>query len=503
MDPQLSRSITFAECPEPYFGRGGEAPIRLTLAAAACRQAGHAVALEDGGIHADLPSWIAAVRASKPDIVFIHGDTKHLSLAARLADATAARRADATAARRADATAESRPAFRILWGNHSDSLDERTLREFPSIDAVLRHDPEVTLVRVAERLASSSGIPDLSGIAGMTWRRRGDDGSEEIVREKDAPRVDLDAIAPAARDLVRAESYEDFRGPVLGQIFTARGCAYQCSFCEEAGTSLQRRSPARVVDEMLEIRERWGITRFTIRDPLFGPRRHLIAVCKEIQSRMPGISFYCLTHPNQVDPETADALKAAGAWCVDMGVESGDPEVLASYGKGSTIESVQRAVSLLKQRGIAVQLNLVLGGPKDTPATIRRSVDFFLGLEPDYHCVTLLQPVPGSPLYVELEAAGRLRKPQAWDDYFTNPFYSLRDGQVDWRTPPRFDRMIGLSTEVVEELQRAYATLGRRMLGVRAKAAARSVFTGRAFARPGGISKLVRDARRAAQFVLR
>ena len=43
--------IALAECPEPYFGRGGEAPVRLALVAAAARQAGHDVALEDGGVH--------------------------------------------------------------------------------------------------------------------------------------------------------------------------------------------------------------------------------------------------------------------------------------------------------------------------------------------------------------------------------------------------------------------------------------------------------------------
>jgi radical SAM superfamily enzyme YgiQ (UPF0313 family) len=254
---------------------------------------------------------------------------------------------------------------------------------------------------------------------------------------------------------------------------------------------------------MLLLRERHGVDRFTFRDPLFGPRRHLLATCREISARMPGISFYCLTHPNQVDPETADALKEAGCWCVDMGVESGDPDVLASYGKGSTLESVRMAVTLLKERGILVQLNLVLGGPLDTPQTIRRSVDFFLSLEPDHHCVTLLQPVPGSPLYGQLLASGRLVTPQRWQDYYTNPFYTLRDGHADWSQRPRLDRMLRLSPDVIAELERAYATLGRRMLGVRARSAARSLLTGRAFRQKGAVARLMRDARRAAQFVLR
>lgn len=481
--------VALAECPEPYFGRGGEAPIRLSLAAAALRQAGHDVALEDGGIHGDFASWAGAVRARRPELLFLHGDTKHLSLARRLA---------------AESASWEPVPYRILWGNHSDALDVRTLEEAPEFDAILRQDPEDTLCQVAASLGRAARRRDLTGIPGMTWRRFSDEGRlAEIVREKDAPRVELDALPPAARDLLHADSYTDFRGSVLGQIFSTRGCAYQCSFCEEAPTTLQRREPSKVVDEMIAIRERWGVDRFTFRDPLFGPRRHLLAVCAEIEKRMPGISFYCLTHPNQVDVETADALKAAGCWCVDMGVESGDPAVLASYGKGSTVESVRRAVTLLKERGILVQLNLVLGGPLDTPETIRRSVDFFLSLEPDHHCVTLLQPVPGSPMYAQLEAAERLRTPQRWDDYYTNPFYSLRDGHAEWASRPRLDRMIALSPDVVAALDKAYMTLGRRMLAVRARSAAKAVLTGRAFREAGGIARLMRNARRAAQFVLR
>ena len=162
-----------------------------------------------------------------------------------------------------------------------------------------------------------------------------------------------------------------------------------------------------------------------------------------------------------------------------------------------------QAFTELRERGLRVQLNLVLGGPRDTPETIRRSVAFFLSLRPDHHCVTLLQPVPGSPMYAELEAAGRLNVPQRWDDYYTNPFYTLAEGHADWVTPPRLDRMIALSPDVVAELKRAYATLGRRMLAVRVKAAARNLVTGRAFTAPGGISRLLRDAGRAARLALR
>ena len=141
--------VALAECPEPYFGRGGEAPIRLSLAAAALRQAGHDVALEDGGVHGDFASWAAAVRDSRPELLFFHGDTKHLILARRLA---------------AESASWEPVPFRILWGNHSDALDVRTLEEAPEFDAILRHDPEDTLCHVAASFGRAAHPRDLSGI---------------------------------------------------------------------------------------------------------------------------------------------------------------------------------------------------------------------------------------------------------------------------------------------------------------------------------------------------
>jgi anaerobic magnesium-protoporphyrin IX monomethyl ester cyclase len=109
-------------------------------------------------------------------------------------------------------------------------------------------------------------------------------------------------------------------------------------------------------------------------------------------------------------------MSRAGNQWVLLGVESGDPEVLASWGKGTIPEQAKYAIKSLEENGIFSQATMIVGNRKDTHASIeglRRYVD---ALNPGLAIFMVLTPYPGTELYEEAIKNGWIQDTN-WANY--------------------------------------------------------------------------------------
>ena len=200
--------------------------------------------------------------------------------------------------------------------------------------------------------------------------------------------------------------------PFVIPIFIAhQGCPHQCLFCNQ-------RSITGAPEGMVTARE----VEETIRTQLAWPRRHLAApvqvafyggsftgLAMEHQRELLGAAHPFLasgqvrelrlsTRPDYVTPEIAHFLREQGVGIVELGAQSLDDRVLAASGRGHTAAQVLAAVACLKEAGIQVGLQLMLGLPGDSTATTLASGRQAAGLGPDlvrlYPCLV----ISGSPL---------------------------------------------------------------------------------------------------------
>jgi anaerobic magnesium-protoporphyrin IX monomethyl ester cyclase len=95
------------------------------------------------------------------------------------------------------------------------------------------------------------------------------------------------------------------------------------------------------------------------------------------------------------------AMRRAGNQWVLLGVESGDPETLASYRKGIEPGQTHEAVRLLKESDIFAQATLIIGHRRDTHESIEGLRHFVEDLDPDLAIYMILTPFPGTELYDE------------------------------------------------------------------------------------------------------
>lgn len=339
----------------------------------------------------------------KPDLVGITSVTMTFPMACRIASWVRNARPEAIIA---------------LGGPHVSFLPERSLRECPEADLVVRGEAEQTVLELADALERSS---DLHLVRGLSFRENG-----QITSTPPRPLVrDLEELPQPAWDLLPLARYRVLEGKV--GVLSSRGCPYACVFCvgqRMVGHKGRFRSPQKVVDEM-EWLSRRGFASIGIDDDLFTLKKsHALEVCREILSRKLHVTWHAFARVDTVNPEILRAMSEAG--CTDLlyGVESGSQEVLEKIGKGITLEQVREAVRMGQKAGIRIFASFVLGLPGETRQTLSRTAQFArsLGCQYGFH---VLAPFPGTRIWEEAQAMGIKILTERWDHYDANRVVTL------------------------------------------------------------------------------
>jgi len=324
-----------------------------------------------------------------------------------------------------------------LFGVHATVMDRQILDEYPSIDLVVRGEPEGPV-------GALLGLDDdLTEAAGITWRGPG----AQVIRNPDHPFIsDLDRLPFPRWEALELERY---RLPLGGRRFLCltplRGCPHSCSFCSAGpyyGHAVRRRSPESVVAEILHDRRRHGVREIFMWAETFTlDREYTLALCRAMAREAPGARWTCNSRIDTVDPELLAEMARAGCWMISFGLESADAEVLSRAGKAHAVQDLATPVRQAREAGIRTLGHFVLGLPGDTVGSMRRTAALARSLDLDFAQFYTAAPFVGTPLYEEAVRDGLL---QAGD------FSSVSQSSASLRLP-------GLPPALVDR-ERARAT---------------------------------------------
>jgi hypothetical protein len=92
----------------------------------------------------------------------------------------------------------------------------------------------------------------------------------------------------------------------------------------------------------------------------------------------PGAPWYGFSRilPRLADPGFCRKLRDSGCVMLKLGMESGDPAVLAALNKGIDLPTAAAALKNLKAAGIATYVYLLFGTPAETPEAAQRTLTF-------------------------------------------------------------------------------------------------------------------------------
>ncbi|GBD96202.1 MAG TPA: radical SAM protein [Nitrospirae bacterium] len=268
------------------------------------------------------------------------------------------------------------------------------------IDYAIYGEGELTVAELVEKLESGRPAADIDGTIVNEGGRITVNKPREVID-------DLDSIPFPARHLlpkgVYRPSLSRYRRLPVRSIIISRGCPYKCIYCSNRyvfGPRIRSRKPEYIVDEIQSLVENFGVREVRFWDDTFTLNKRLVLeLCREIVDRKIDVLWTCFGRLDNVDPEMLEAMKKAGCWQIDYGVESGNDRVLKSIKKGFTTKQALDGFRLTRKHGIFARSNFILGLPEDTLETIEETIDFALACDANIAGFYLPQAYPGTELY--------------------------------------------------------------------------------------------------------
>jgi radical SAM superfamily enzyme YgiQ (UPF0313 family) len=180
---------------------------------------------------------------------------------------------------------------------------------------------------------------------------------------------------------------------------TARSCAFKCAFCEYPVNQgpLTLMSTESVEQELRELESIKKVKSIIFTDDTFNvPLRRFKELLKVIAKY--DLEWYSFFRPQYADEETAQLMKAANCRAVFAGLESVDDLVLKNMNKRASADEYKRGIEHLKQMGIAVHANFIVGYPGDTEQAARKIVPFLDQVGVDFCTICTWAFIPSTPI---------------------------------------------------------------------------------------------------------
>ena len=357
----------------------------------------------------------------------------------------------------------------VLGGHHPSSMPDKIMSLHHYIDFILIGEADETLVKLCRGLVT--GDDALSHIRGLCWRdSQGDVINNDRLLPSEYKGVDfqyfsrkfspnptsLDRLPFPAWDLFPMDAYwsssvrlgaSDTFKERYGVMVSTRGCPHICDFCTSplmgGFKNYRKRSNQDVIDEILYLRAEYGIEEIQfLDDNFFVSRLRVKELLKLISEHCKGMLFSVPagTEANTLDEEIISLLATAGFYRITLAIESGNPEIQeARIDKNVDLSKVPVTIELLRKYGLEVRAFFMIGFPGESRDSIHNTASYALSLDLDDFAISVVTPLPGTPLFEEALAKNLL---------------SVEFDPNDIRYSVSSIKIEGMSSEEVESVRR-------------------------------------------------
>lgn len=302
------------------------------------------------------------------------------------------------------------PNIPVVWGGiHPTILPDDTLKN-NDVDIIVRGEGEYTFLELIENL------DNLNKVLGISYKQ-----NDEIVHNENRPLIEnLDELPFPARHLILGK--ENYHPETFGNIFTTRGCPYNCIFCASHNIwtkKVRYRTPENIVDEIKKVKRDFKTNQFRFEDDCFTVKNKFVDdVCNLLIKEKLHIKWTTETRANLVTDELIKKMKSAGCEDITIGVESGDEDTLKKMKKGITLEQVRNANRILKENKMKFSAFFMIGFPWETKKEINRTISLMEELDPRMAIFSVATPYPGTELYEICKSEGLIPKYTDWSTFF-------------------------------------------------------------------------------------
>jgi len=315
----------------------------------------------------------------------------------------------------------------VIAGGVHVTIEFKRVMENPNIDFAVRGEGEYVLRDLIKYLIGEAATLPKEG---LVFR----DG-EELVVKPQAFVEDLTLLPWADYSFVNLDDYVNTgarHGPLRApeypalRLLVTRGCPIGCSFCQVefiSGKNVRTRDPEDIVEELLFLKKKYGIKSLIFEDDNISlPRKFFLRLLelfieKELNVKFIIQAFAIFT----LTDEMLDLMVRAGAQGINVAIESGCQRVLTDIvQKPVRLDTLPAKIQQIKDRGLFVLANFIVGYPGETWDEIQETVRYAEHCGADYVKLFVAVPLKFTKMWDMAVKLGVLEK--AEDDI-----------SVDWR----------------------------------------------------------------------
>ena len=188
------------------------------------------------------------------------------------------------------------------------------------------------------------------------------------------------------------------------QIFTGRGCPFQCTFCSWPQTLMGRKYRARsitnILDEFEYVEKNLSnVKQIFLEDDTFTiNKRQVMDFCQGYRERKLKIPWGAQGRVG-LDYETMKTMREVNCLMIDVGYESGSDTILKNVKKGISVEQMKPFAREAKRAGLSIHGNWIIGLQGETKETIAATKRMIKETGADAITVAVVTPFPGTELY--------------------------------------------------------------------------------------------------------
>ena len=311
----------------------------------------------------------------------------------------------------------------MAGGPHATLAPEDLMRDIPLMDICVKGEGEKPCLEIL----SGADWGGVRGISFHTGTKLVDNGEQPLLQAHELP-------APVRDNYLNPE----FNAHSLS---TSRGCPNACHFCignRIFGRSIRFRPLENIERELHWLYENCDHSLIvSINDDMFNMRRDRTLALMNIFRKYPFFYFPRGMRADRLDADTTRAMREAGVVGTSIGIESADNNSLKVMQKGETIEEIDRGIKHLRDNGIGIVAQFMIGNLGDTLDTVKLTIDYALRHRFADINMSCAIPFPGTYLKQYVEENNLLLKdpylvfPDAVNGnvriYFETPAFPLED----------------------------------------------------------------------------
>jgi radical SAM superfamily enzyme YgiQ (UPF0313 family) len=313
----------------------------------------------------------------------------------------------------------------VCGGIHATNVAGFILGSQEEIDYVICGEAENAFPKLIENIASNN-FKSIPGVHSKQDIQITDNGKPIVTKPVEDIDIDynkyknaLDVELYANNTSLFSLSKTDIQVKSFA-IMASRGCPMHCVFCAAHtvhGHKPRWRSVENVRDEIMNLYENNGVSKFYLMDDNFVPKSKTLELFDMLSTiQIPDFEVVIQNMSvNHTDFDIIDSIARAKINYIPLAIETGSAEMQKKIKKYCDLDKAVELIKYTRAKGLNVRCFYIIGFPNETIEQMNETIDFALKAGADWSTFSVAVPLPGTEMYDQFMTLGYIEDtPDSW-----------------------------------------------------------------------------------------